>query len=142
MSTKPFAVAVYPPRALAIRHSVPGAIKPWAPVTMDDSLASMTSTDSLASVDEPAVTVRATTSLLAVAAALCGLLGFFHFSGFVAGVVLGHVALVKIKHSNGSLRGRGIARVALLISWTPIVLVTGVGVLMFLIGLQTTINGG
>lgn len=140
MSTKPLAVAVYSPRALAIRHSVPGTIKPWTPVSLADSLASMTSMDSLASVDKPTVTVRATTSRLAVASAVCALFGFLHVSGFFAGVVLGHVALVRIRRSRGSLRGRGIARAALVASWTPIALVTGIGILMFLIGLQATIN--
>jgi hypothetical protein len=89
----------------------------------------------------PAVAARPATSRLAVAAAVCATLGFLNAAGFFAGIVLGHMALVRIKRSNGRLRGRRLALAAVIVSWTPIVLVAVVFVLMFLIGLDTTVHG-
>ncbi len=48
------------------------------------------------------------TSRLAIAALICGLLGFLCLPG-VAGIVLGIMALVKIGRSRGELRGEGLA---------------------------------
>jgi hypothetical protein len=139
MSNALFPVAVYTPRALAVRPpDVAVAVRP-------NDLALAVRYDSLdphthGFLDEP--TVRAKTSRLAVLAAVCALFGFLHGAGFIAGVVVGHLALRTIKRSKGRLGGRRLARAALLVSWTPIVLVAAVFALMFLIGLQTTIDGG
>ncbi|MEO3931356.1 DUF4190 domain-containing protein [Micrococcaceae bacterium Sec7.4] len=89
---------------------------------------------------EPAGPARAKISPLAVAAAVCAVLGFLTTGGFLAGVVLGHLALVRIKRSNGRLRGRRLAWTALVVSWIPIVITTVVFVAMFLIGLDATVH--
>lgn len=89
---------------------------------------------------DPVSPTRPKISPLAVAAAVAAVLGFLTAAGFFTGVVLGHIALVRIKRSNGRLRGRRLAWAALIISWTPIVLVAVVFVAMFLIGLDTTVN--
>jgi hypothetical protein len=139
MSNALFPVAVYTPRTLAVRPTnVAVAVRPndLALALRYDSL----SLDGHDFLDGP--TARARTSPLAVAAAVCAALGFLHGAGFLAGVILGHVALRLIKRSKGRLRGRRLARAALLVSWTPIILVAAIFVLMFLIGLQTTLNGG
>jgi hypothetical protein len=139
MSNALFPVAVYTPRTLAVRPTnVAVAVRPndLAQAVRYDSL----SLDDHDFLDEP--TVRAKTSSLAVLAAVCALFGFLHGAGFIAGVVVGHVALRMIKRSKGRIGGRRLARAALLVSWTPIILVAAIFVLMFLIGLQTTLNGG
>jgi hypothetical protein len=146
MSNALFPVAVYTPRALAVRPNDAVVVRPNdAVVVRPNDLALAVSYDSLSlgdhdSLDGPAA--RARTSPVAVAAGACAALGFLHGAGFLAGVVLGHVALRLIKRSRVNLRGRRLARAALLVSWTPIVLVAAVFVLMFLIGLHTTLNGG
>ncbi|MCB5280569.1 hypothetical protein [Arthrobacter sp. ES1] len=130
MSSTLFPVAVYTPRALAVRSNDAAAAVRYDSLSLDGH-------DFL---DEPAA--RARTSPLAVAAAACAALGFLHGAGFLAGVILGHVALKLIKRSRGNLRGRRLARAALLVSWTPIVLVAVIFVLMVLIGLDVTVHGG
>lgn len=90
---------------------------------------------------EPASPVQPRFSPVAVAAAVCAVLGFLNTAGFFAGVVLGHVAWGQIRRSEGGLRGRRLALAALLVSWAPIVLVAVVFVLMFLIGLDVTVHG-
>lgn len=91
---------------------------------------------------DPVSPTRPKTSPLAVAAAVCAVLGFLSGAGFLAGIVLGHVALRRIKRSNGRLGGRRLALAAVFVSWTPIVLVAVVFVLMFLVGLNVTAHGG
>lgn len=81
------------------------------------------------------------TSRLALAAALCALVGFLDGAGFCAAVILGHLSLVRIHRSGGSLRGRRIALLALAVGWIPILAVAAVFVLMFLIGLDVTVHG-
>jgi hypothetical protein len=81
-------------------------------------------------------------SPVAAAAAVCAVLGFLNAAGFFAGVVLGHLALGRIKRSHGSLRGRRLALAAVFVSWTPIILVAAVFVAMFLIGLDVTAHAG
>ena len=50
------------------------------------------------------------TSPLAIAAFLCAALGWWFFGlGSLAGIALGIVSLDQIRHSNGWLRGRGLA---------------------------------
>ena len=139
MSNALFPVAVYTPRALAVRSN------DFTLADRPSDLALAVRSDNLLLDDHDFLdgpTARARTSPLAVAAAACAALGFLHGAGFLAGVVLGHVALRLIKRSKGRLRGRRLARAALLVSWTPIILVAAIFVLMFLIGLQTTLNGG
>jgi hypothetical protein len=87
---------------------------------------------------DPVTPARPKVSPLAVAAAVCAVLGFLNAAGFFAGVVFGHLALGRLKRSNGRLRGRRLALAAVFVSWTPIVLVAVVFVLMFLIGLDVT----
>lgn len=89
---------------------------------------------------DPDRLVRARISPLAAAAAVCAVLGFLTAGGFFAGVILGHLALVRIKRSRGSLRGRRLAWAALTISWIPIVMTAVVFVAMFIFGLDAMLH--
>lgn len=80
---------------------------------------------------------KATNLLLigsAVTSMVIGILGLLglHFCGaFLIGIPLGHLALNKIKYSNGRVRGKGMAVAGLIMNWLPVIGLT----LMFLFSL-------
>ena len=70
------------------------------------------------------------TSGMAVASMVIGILGLLglHFCGaFLVGIPLGHLALNKIKYSNGRVRGRGMAIAGLVMNYIPAI---GIGLMM------------
>lgn len=68
----------------------------------------------------PSVRTKAETSGLAIASLICGILGFFTGITAIAGAVLGHLSLAKIKKSNGILGGRRLAVWGLMASYLSI----------------------
>jgi hypothetical protein len=73
----------------------------------------------------------------AVVAAVCATLGFVTAVGFFGGIIFGHIALSRIKRSNGHESGRRLALAAVVVSWIPIILVALVFGLLVLIGFAT-----
>lgn len=74
---------------------------------------------------------------LAIVAAVCAALGFLTAVGFIAGIVFGHMALSRIKRSEGRESGRLLARTALVVSWIPVALVLVLMGLLMVAGLVT-----
>jgi len=91
--------------------------------------------------EPPAVAEDGRISPLAIAAAVCALLGFLNAAGFAAAIVLGHAARITIRRSGGRYRGRRLAGAALLVAWTPVVAVALTFGLMFAVGLNTMAQG-
>jgi hypothetical protein len=76
------------------------------------------------------ILVQAETSGMAVASMVIGILGLLglHMCGaFLIGIPLGHLALNKIKYSNGRIGGRGIAIAGLVMNYIPAI---GIGILL------------
>lgn len=82
---------------------------------------------------------RPRTNPLAVAAAVCAALGFVTAVGFVGAIIVGHIALVRIKRSNGREVGRRLAVAAVVVGWIPVGLVTLVFGLLVIVGLGTSL---
>lgn len=83
---------------------------------------------------------RPKTNPLAVAAAVCAALGFVTAVGFLGAIVVGHIALVRIKRSNGREAGRRLALVAVIVGWIPVGLVALVFGLLFIVGLAASLS--
>lgn len=83
---------------------------------------------------------RPKTNIFSVAAAVCAALGFITAIGFVAGVICGHIALAQIRRTREG--GRRLALGALIVSWTPLVLVAAIFGMLFLVGVFTAAQGG
>ena len=66
---------------------------------------------------------RPSTCGLAIGSLVCGLLFFVPFAGLVA-IILGAISLSKIKHSNGSLTGRGMAIAGIIVGAFSLVFFT------------------
>jgi hypothetical protein len=79
---------------------------------------------------------------MAVVAAVCAALGFVTAVGFFGGIIFGHIALSRIKRSNGLESGRRLALAAVIVSWIPIILVVLVFGLLVLVGLGTAAQSG
>lgn len=75
---------------------------------------------------------------MAMVSAVSAALGFVTALGFFGGVIFGHIALSRIKRSNGRESGRRLALAAVIISWIPILLTALVFGVLFLVGLATT----
>jgi len=76
------------------------------------------------------ILVQAETSGMAVASMIIGILGLLglHMCGaFLIGIPLGHLALNKIKYSNGRIGGRGMAIAGLVMNYIPAI---GIGLIM------------
>jgi len=76
------------------------------------------------------ILVQAETSGMAVASMIIGILGLLglHMCGaFLIGIPLGHLALNKIKYSNGRIGGRGMAIAGLVMNYIPAI---GIGIIM------------
>ena len=76
------------------------------------------------------VLVQAETSGMAVGSMVIGILGLLglHMCGaFLIGIPLGHLALNKIKYSNGRIGGRGMAIAGLVMNYIPAI---GIGILL------------
>ena len=74
--------------------------------------------------------VKAEMSGMAVASMVIGILGLLglHMCGaFLIGIPLGHLALNKIKYSNGRIGGRGLAIAGLVMNYIPAI---GIGIIM------------
>jgi hypothetical protein len=72
-----------------------------------------------------AASTPARTSGLAIASLACSMIPFVLLTQ-IAGLALGIVALVKIKRSNGSLRGKGFAIAGVIISSVVLLLIGGI----------------
>ena len=88
--------------------------------------------------------VKAEMSGMAVASMVIGILGLLglHMCGaFLIGIPLGHLALNKIKYSNGRIGGRGMAIAGLVMNYIPAI---GIGLIMlfslFLRGFTSTLT--
>ncbi|MGY4541156.1 hypothetical protein ACVWY0_001065 [Arthrobacter sp. UYNi723] len=79
---------------------------------------------------------------MAMGAAVSAALGFVTAVGFFGGVIFGHIALSRIKHSDGRESGRRLALAAVIISWIPILLTALVFGVLFLVGLAATAQNG
>ena len=76
------------------------------------------------------VIVVTQTSGMAVTSMIIGILGLLglHMCGaFLIGIPLGHLALNKIKYSNGRISGRGMAIAGLVMNYIPAI---GIGILL------------
>ena len=90
------------------------------------------------------ILVKAETSGMAVGSMVIGILGLLglHMCGaFLIGIPLGHLALNKIKYSNGRIGGRGMAIAGLVMNYIPAI---GIGLIMlfslFLRGFTSTLT--
>ena len=71
----------------------------------------------------PPVAPQAKTSGLAIAALVCGIAGLCTAGlGGIAGIILGIVAMVKVKRSAGQLKGKGLAIVGIIVGILSILL--------------------
>ncbi|MGZ3581580.1 MAG: DUF4190 domain-containing protein [Ktedonobacterales bacterium] len=76
------------------------------------------------------VPVAATTSGLAIASFICGLLTLFAFPYLgIAAVICGHIALGQIRSSGGFIAGRGFALAGLILGY----IMLGLGIIGFLL---------
>ena len=76
------------------------------------------------------VAVAPTTSGLAIASFICGLLTLFAFPYLaIAAVICGHLALGEIRSSGGFLQGRGMAITGLILGYVLL----GLGIIVFLL---------
>lgn len=73
---------------------------------------------------------EAPTSGLAIASLVCGLLGFImsFFTGIPA-IIMGHMAMSRIKAANGAIGGRGIALAGTILGYVTTFLIIIIGVL-------------
>lgn len=85
----------------------------------------------------PPVAAPMKTSGLAIASLICSTAGtLFAGLGFIAGIITGHLALIEIRKSNGTLGGRGLALAGIIIGYTGIAMIVAV-----VIALASTMSG-
>jgi hypothetical protein len=72
-------------------------------------------------------------AILSLIIGILGLLGLDFFGVFIIGLICGHVALIKIKFSQGQVGGRGIAIAGLILNYIPVVVIAGMMLLYLML---------
>jgi len=88
--------------------------------------------------DSSSVPEASPTSGLAIASLICGLCGFvLLFVTGIPAIIMGHMALNKIKASNGAIQGRGIALAGTILGYFTTLLLGLIAVIAVIAGLAT-----